>query len=154
MLNKLPQLALSSTTSEIVIGQVAEILVTGKLGGYDVDFFVIHGDFTQEYMEAFKERLAERIVSISECTITEPVSYNSPYFAVFREDGSSGCLRMFHQNQMLKGVRWDDKRPVLAIILRKKGSTANLDESIYASILPCLTIHSHGIIDIEVDDGA
>lgn len=141
------------TTYNGLVDVIVAMLVTGKLEGNDINFSAMHGQFTEEWQEAFKKLVAEKILETSNCTIDKTSGYPwQPYFSVTREDGSNGCISIFPVGGRFKSARWEGGRPMVGIVIRKKGSTINIDEGVWACMAPSLFPHGHGLIELEISD--
>jgi len=129
---------------------VTNLMVEGKLGIYKSDFTIIYGDFTEEYIEALKDTIIENVSKIPLC-VTDSIGSYRNYFYVVREDGSTGCVKIYGR-QRIKGVRWEDKRPTMAITAVKVGSSGYTDEEIFAGILPTLSPFNSAWVEVEIDN--
>ena len=133
------------------VDMVTDLMVTGKLGDERSDFTIIYGDFIPEWIDMVKNRIERKIEKIPDHSVGRVSNFYSSYFWVKRPDGSTGCIKMYGRGR-IKGVRWEDKRPEMAIIALKTGVSKYIDTEIYASILPSLTPQNPTWIEMEIAD--
>ena len=128
-------------------------MVTGKLDEHLSDFTIIYGDYTPEWIAAFKDHITDNVSKIPGCSTdtTSGVYYN--YFWVKREDGSTGCIRVFGRCRV-KGLRWEDHRPSMLITTVKTGVNKFDDEEIYSGALMSLTPQNPIWLEAEIDNAA
>jgi hypothetical protein len=147
--------SIKTVTDDSLIEVFFNLLTKGKVEDLNVDFSVVHGQFTEEWQKDFLSTLTGYILENSRCEVLPPLGRPwQPYYVVKRENGTAGCIKMFPFNKHLKGVRWEGRRPEVGIIISKIGSNINIDESIYGSILPCLKVRNHGLIKLELQNAA
>ena len=133
------------------VKKITELMVVGKLDNERSDFTIIYGDFTPEYINAFKEQIEKNVSKIPRCSTDSTTGLHRNYFWVKREDGSTGCIKMYGKGRM-KGVRWEDKRPSMAITAVKAGTSKCIDEEIFAGVLLTLTPQNPVWVEVEIDD--
>ena len=127
-------------------------MVTGKFHEHRSDFTTIYGNYTPEFIEAFKDRIEETVSKISGCSVGRTTGFYNSYFWVEREDGSTGCIKMYGPGRQ-KGISWRGYRPKMLITTVKTGVSVYSDDEIHAGVIPSLTPQNPVWLEVEINDG-